>query len=242
MNSSVRPAVHPADWTPERISSFWDNYASVPHFRERFFSLTCGEGILEFVDRFVASRGVFLDYGCGQGDLMQILLSRGRRCFGVDSSPENVRLVTEKLAGQPGFLGAGLASQANLPVTPDTAMVVEVIEHMPRAFAVDFLRAVASFLPSGGHIVITCPNQEDLARAEVLCPECACRFHPVQHMQSLAPADVAALAESAGFDRVYAGATRFRRKGQSRLARGILAAWYTVIRRSPHLVYVGRKR
>lgn len=242
MSGSGRPAVHPADWTLERVSAFWDNYASVPHFRERFFSLTCGEGILEFVDRFVASQGVFLDYGCGQGDLMQILLARGRRCIGVDSSPENVRLVTEKLTGQPGFLGTYLASQAKLPVTPDTAMVVEVIEHMPRSFAVDFLRGVGAFLPAGGHVVITCPNQEDIARAEVLCPECACRFHPVQHMQSLAPSDVAALAESAGFDRVYAGATRFRRKGQSRLARGILAAWYAVIGQSPHLVYVGRKR
>ena len=113
---------------------------------------------------------------------------------------------------------------------------------MPRAMAADFLRGIGALLPAGAHIFVSCPNKEDIAAAEVLCPECGCCFHPVQHMQSLAPADVAALANEAGFDTVFAGATRFRRRGESRLYNSLLVAWYTLIGRLPHLVFVGRKR
>jgi SAM-dependent methyltransferase len=242
-SASERPRVHPAEWSAAQIASFWDNYASIPHLRARFFSLTCGEGILEFAERFVPSQDLFLDYGCGQGDLMQVLLARGRHCMGLDSSPENVRSVTQRFAGNAGFLGAfSSAEPQRLPATPNTVMLVEVIEHMPRSAAVDFLRGVAALLPAGGHIVVTCPNREDIVRAEVLCPQCGCCFHPVQHMQSLAPDEVAALADSAGFDTVHAGATRFRRKGELRIKNALIAAWYSLVRRSPHLVYIGRKR
>jgi len=117
-----------------------------------------------------------------------------------------------------------------------------VIEHMPRVMAADFLRAIGALLPAGAHIFVSCPNKEDIAAAEVLCPECACCFHPVQHMQSLAPADVAALANEAGYDTVFAGATRFRRRGESRLYNSLVVAWYMLIGRLPHLVFVGRKR
>jgi hypothetical protein len=150
--------------------------------------------------------------------------------------------VQKRFAGRDRFLGAFQTPTSTLPTQPDTAFVVEVIEHMPRAMAADFLRGIGALLPVGGHILVSCPNREDITNAEVLCPECGCCFHPVQHMQSLAPADVEALANEAGFDTVFAGATRFRRKGESRLYNSLLVGWYTLIRRLPHLVFVGRKR
>ena len=240
--SSDRPRVHPAEWSTEQITAFWDNYASIPHFRSRFFSLTWSEGVLEFAERFVSSKGVFLDYGCGQGDLIQVLLARGRRCMGVDSSPENIRITRGRFADHAGFLGTFATPHSQLPEVPDTVTLIEVVEHMPRAAAGDFLRGIAELLPRGGHIVVTCPNHEDIVAAEVLCPECGCCFHPVQHMQSLVPSDVVTLANAAGFDTVFAGATRFRRKGELRLVRTIIVGWCSVVRRLPHLVYIGRKR
>lgn len=240
--SQAGPRVHPPAWTPEQITTFWDNYQSVPHFQTRWFSLSCGPGIVDFAERFVDKQGVFLDYGCGRGDLMELLLAGGRHCIGVDSSPANVRTTQGRFEGRPGFLGAFQTPDPALPTQPNTAMVVEVIEHMPRTMATDFLRGIAALLPPGGHIFVSCPNKEDIRAAEVLCPECGCCFHPVQHMQSLAPQDVAALANDAGFDTVLAGATRFRRNGESRIYGSLLAAWYTLTRQLPHLVFVGRKR
>jgi SAM-dependent methyltransferase len=243
-NESPRngPRVHAPAWTPEQITNFWDNYQSIPHFQTRWFSLTCGPGVVDFAERYVAKQGVFLDYGCGRGDLLELLLARGRRCMGADSSPQNVLNAQKRFAGRDRFLGAFQTPTPTLPTQPDTAFVVEVIEHMPRAMAADFLRGIGALLPAGGHILVSCPNREDITAAEVLCPECGCCFHPVQHMQSLAPADVAALANEAGFDTVFAGATRFRRKGESRLYNSLLVGWYTLIRRLPHLVFIGRKR
>jgi hypothetical protein len=101
---------------------------------------------------------------------------------------------------------------------------------------------VGALLPAGGHILVSCPNQEDIGGAEVLCPECGCCFHPVQHMQSLAPADVAALASDAGFETVFAGATRLRRRGESRIYASFLATMVGLFGRPPHLIFVGRKR
>jgi SAM-dependent methyltransferase len=233
--------VHAPEWTPEQVSTFWDNYGSIPHFRARMFSLAWGQGILEFAQGFIPPQGVVLDYGCGRGDLMDALLASGRRCMGCDSSPDSLRTVTERFAGNPAFLGTFQTPNPKLPQRPDVVTLVEVIEHLPPSASRPFLTEIGSLLDPGGYIVITCPNQENLQDSEVLCPECGCCFHAVQHLQSLSPADVAALAESAGFRQVFAGATRFRKKGESGLRRALLAAWYGLIGRSPHLVYVGRK-
>src|SRR6188508_1739273 len=89
--SRSAPRVHPPAWTLEQITNFWDNYQSIPHFQTRWFSLTCGPGIVDFADRHIGKQGLVLDYGCGRGDLMELLLADGRRCVGVDGSPQNVR-------------------------------------------------------------------------------------------------------------------------------------------------------
>lgn len=235
-----RPKVHPPEWTPEQVSAFWDNYGTIPHFRDRFFSLAWSHGILEFAERFIPRQGVVLDYGCGRGDLMEAMLAAGRTCMGCDSSPDSLRTVEQRFAGNPHFLGT-FPSPPELPQPPDVITLVEVIEHLPPVASKDFLTGIGALLQPGGHIVITCPNQEDLQASEVLCPECGCCFHAVQHMQSLAPADLAALAGSAGFRTVFSGATRFRKNGENALLRGIIAGWQSLFGKPPHLVYVGQK-
>jgi SAM-dependent methyltransferase len=232
--------VHSPAWTPEQVASFWDNYGSIPHFRARFFSLSWAEGIIDFAQRFIPGDGVILDYGCGRGDLMNVLLERGRQVMGCDSSPDSLRTVTERFAGQPGFLGA-FQTPPKLPA-PDIITLVEVIEHLPPPAAKEFVASLSALLKPGGHLVITCPNKENLQASEVLCPECGCCFHAVQHLQSLAPEDVAALGEGAGLRTVFAGATRFRKNSESKLRRAVLAGWYRMLGRAPHLVYVGQKR
>jgi SAM-dependent methyltransferase len=237
-----RPAVHTPAWTQEQVAAFWDNYGSIPHFRPRFFSLSWGVGILAIAEKFTPRDAVILDYGCGRGDLMQPMIDGGRRVMGCDSSPDSVRTVAERFAGKPNFLGAFVTSEPARPDPADVVTLVEVIEHLPPPAVPGLLGALASHLKPGGHVIITCPNQEDLQAAEVLCPECACRFHPVQHLQSLAPADVARVAEAAGFRTVFAGATRLRKKGESALLSAVVAGWYRVFGKPPHLVYVGQKR
>ena len=39
---------------------------------------------------------------------------------------------------------------------------------MPRTVAGDFLRGIAALLPQGGHVVVTCPNRENIVDAQVL--------------------------------------------------------------------------
>ena len=239
--SSEKPRVHPAEWSLQQVASFWDNYGSIAHFRDRFFSLTMGEGVLEFAQKFVPAGGTFLDYGCGRGDLLEVLIRRGTRAMGCDSSPDSVRAIEERFGGKENFLGAFQTPVSQVPVVPDTILLVEVIEHMPKSAVNEFLTGVGALLKPGGHVVITCPNGEDIVSAEVLCPECACRFHPVQHMQSLTPDVVESLAGGAGFQKVFSGATRLRRTGEWAAKAWTIARLRTWFGRPPHLVYVGRK-
>jgi 2-polyprenyl-3-methyl-5-hydroxy-6-metoxy-1,4-benzoquinol methylase len=239
---STRPQVHKAEWSLQQVKDFWDNYRSIPHFQKRFFTLVMSEGILEFAAKYVDTKGMFLDYGCGSGELVDALLRRGRSVMACDSSPETVRAVRERFANTPGFLGAVQTPVEALPRTPDVVTLVEVIEHVPAFATPEFLTSVATILAPGGHLFISCPNAEDLTAVDVLCPECGCQFHPVQHLQSLTPDKVAELAAAAGFEKVFAGATRFRRVGESKLKGWLFAKAISLFGKGPHLVYIGRKR
>jgi 2-polyprenyl-3-methyl-5-hydroxy-6-metoxy-1,4-benzoquinol methylase len=238
----TKPQVHKAEWSLQQVTDFWDNYRSIPHFRKRFFTLVMGEGILECAAKFISTKGVFLDYGCGTGELVDVLLRRGRTAIACDSSSEMVRAANERFDKKPGFLGAFTTPVGALPQPPDVITLVEVIEHVPAFAAEEFLTGVAALLPAGGHIFISCPNAEDLAAAEVLCPECGCQFHQVQHLQSLTPEAVATVAAAAGFEKVFAGATRFRRVGESKFKGWLYATGISLFGKGPHLVYIGRKR
>ena len=203
---------------------------------------TCGPGIVDFADRHIGKEGLVLDYGCGRGDLMELLLADGRRCVGVDGSPQNVRKTQSRFEGRPGFLGAFQTPNPKLPAQPDTAFVVEVIEHMPRAVAADFLRGIGGLLPAGAHILVSCPNKEDIAAAEVLsrsaaaasipCSTCRASRPPTSRRWRTRPASTrCSRARPASGAGVRAASTT-----------PWLVAWYTLIGRLPHLVFVGRKR
>ena len=213
---SSRPTVHPAEWTPERVRSFWDNFSETPALQRHYFSGGHGAGILESIDRLSPLSGCVLDYGCGRGDFLELLCARGLTCLGSDSSSQSVQSTGARLAGRPGFLGAFVAGSP-LPKTPDVITLVEVVEHLPPEALPGFLASVASLLSPGGKLLTTSPHREDLLAAEVLCPECACLFHPSQHQASIDPEVMERAAAKAGLRLVGAWPTLFRRNSDKSL-------------------------
>lgn len=183
MPNPSRTAREPMRWTPERIRRFWDYESQFP---ENYYSFKYGE---EIVDRAVRALGIevgrettWLDYGCGYGSLTDILLARG---FGVvihDLSPDSLAACARRCAGAPGFHGTLAESDAAI----DVVALLEVIEHVERDGMRRVIEELRSACRRGTRLVLTTPNNEDLAAppTTVYCPACDTTRHRWQHLRA----------------------------------------------------------
>jgi len=231
-------------WTPTHVERFWNWWGTHPQATEQYFSRLYGESILDDVERRVPLTGVVMDFGAGPGYLTEKLLRRGARVFSVEFSPESAASLESRLSGRSGFLGARAASLDRIPcddASADLAILVEVVEHLDDAILEGTLREVTRVLRPGGHLVVTTPNDEDLGVAEILCPDCGCVYHRVQHVRSWSAASLSKAIERFGYETIAAQATKFTRKG------GLLSRTRRTLRElrgrpAPHLFYLARKR
>lgn len=119
-----------------------------------------------------------LDVGCGSGFFLDSLerKKRYKKLVGLDCSVEALKYVsTEKVQG----------NIANLPFgnnSFDLVTCLEVLEHLPQE---DFEKGILELQRvSKKNILITVPNEDDLARSLVMCPQCYCWFNPCFHICS----------------------------------------------------------
>jgi SAM-dependent methyltransferase len=211
MSTEYRP--HSVVWTPETIDRLWAFYASSGGTGHLYFSARVGSSILRFVRRRILLRGRrILDFGCGPGYLLEELLREGAVCQGLEFSPRSAEAATRRLGAVKDFLGVSLASKlpSGLPNGGfDVVFLVEVIEHLADGDLREVFREVRRLLVPGGHIVITCPNAEDLGAALVHCPECGCTFNQWQHVRTVTRDGLRDLGHQAGFEEVVCKTTLF---------------------------------
>ncbi len=230
------------EWTPETISRFWDWYVVRPGFAGRYFSLQRGHSILEQISPYLPSDGPVVELGAGPGHLTHRLMAKGVPTLALDTSVQAVELLNERFGSTPEFLGAR-ASTNVLPVDSGMAagiVIVETVEHLNANVAASLLGEARRILRPGGRLFITTPNEEDLSAEHVMCPNCACTFHPIQHIRSFSASSLSEQLTSAGFNTLVCRPTYF-----SQLA-GIHAKLESVRRRlerirPPHLLYIGER-
>lgn len=100
-----------------------------------------------------------LDVGCGEGAVLGLLREKGyRRLAGFDLSGENVALCR---GSGLEFVGRHDANEIE-SFTPgerfDVVLLVDLIEHLPKATALPLLIAASRRLADGGRLVIQTPN------------------------------------------------------------------------------------
>jgi len=94
-------------------------------------------------------------------------------------------------------------------------------------------------------VMITTPNEENLEKGEVICPECGCTFHRMQHINTYSSEDLTNLMMKYGFEKKAVLTTTFEKNSVENKIKKI----YKFIRnkvtrdkpKDKHLVYFGVK-
>ena len=233
---------HEIEWTPARVERFWNFYSSNTALAGSYFALSAGKSLLAFIGRRIKI-GQAIDIGCGAGDLIGYLLEQGHQAIGADSSEASLAKVRTRFEGKPGFGGAVrmVDGRIDLPdSSADTAFILEVVEHMDDETLTSALAEAHRVLRTGGHIVLTTPNEEGLDASRIMCPECGGIFHRVQHVRAWSKNTLARYVEPLGFTTVTCEPTVLSQY-QGVMGRLYAIAFRALRGRKPHLIYIGRK-
>jgi SAM-dependent methyltransferase len=246
-------AIHDVDWTPERLKRFWAYISSTPHADRAYFSSHSGDAILEFaVARIpLTAQSRVLDYGCGPGFLLQRLTDRGITAGGLEFSVETLEKARARVGQSPHFAGLTYVERLPSPVpsgSVDIVFLVEVIEHLLPDQIDATLADIARILRPGGYLVLTTPHDEAIERANTICPDCGCVFHPWQHVGSFTTASLRPILERQRLMPVDCVATMLGGSKQGRTLRRIKEAVNYVLTgrandpaQQPHLACIARK-
>lgn len=197
------------DWTPDVVERFWRQMATR---NIKYFSEFNRQGILRLLKLSGGLGPKVLDWGCGNGALLEALVDANVECWGVDASPRAIELTRARLEGQKGFGGAHLVAEAAERFEDgffDSVTCIETIEHVETPALNELLASIRRVLADGGTLLISTPHQEDIESAAVHCPFCDSVFHPVQHIRSWTTEAVTRVLEEAGFSVVFCEGIRF---------------------------------
>ncbi len=213
MDSEFKP--RPIEWTPVKVQRFWAWLSAHAGGHTEYFSKQAGGEVIDFARAHGAIGARVLDFGCGLGHLIEHLLARGVAAAGLDVSEESVRETRARCGAHRLFRGA-----VHAPTLPssfadgsfDTVFLIETIEHLLPDDLARTLGEIHRLLAPGGHLIITTPNDEDLDRSQVMCPECGATFHRMQHVRAFSPVTMKQVLAEHAFDTVVAETRTLRRR------------------------------
>jgi SAM-dependent methyltransferase len=256
MSEAIHFSKHNLEWTPEKISRFWDFESQCAEKRTEYFTQKLGGALIRLARMNHALAEPALDYGAGVGFLTERLVEAGVQAAACDYSPASVESINERLAGHSNFLKCTQMETLPSALPAEyfgTVFLVETLEHLLPEWRRNTLQEIARILKPGGQVVVTVPHAEPLAASQVLCADCGAVFHRVQHVASFNAESLSALMAGHGFkqimcqpislalltDQLQQAWPRFRRGARHLLERAKLLP--VRAEPTPNLVYIGHK-
>ena len=229
------------EWNDEKIKRYWD-YVSL--FPENYFSYQVGKALVDRLSVFFPNARNVLDYGCGPGFLIPHLMNKNMEVSALDFSGESLAVINEKFRGKRFFKRAITIDQLK-DVTEkfDVIMAVEVIEHLDDERLKQTARDIKRLASDNGMVIFTTPDDEDLSKSMVYCPECDHVFHRWQHVRTWSKSSLTLFLKSNGFDIVAIFETNFL---EPKILTGLKLVLDRVLgrpaagKKRPHLVAVAR--
>ncbi len=188
----------PLEWTPELVDRFWDGVWTT-RLKECSFAKQAGRALIVAIDHLLPPGTRVLDFGAGVGDLAALLLERHVGVGGYDPSPAACATLDRRFGTHERYLGTIGPSDRT---TFDVVVMAEVIEHVLDDEFDATLARVARFTTSGGLVVVTTPNDEDLELGMCVDPLANVVFHRWQHVRSFNRTSLAAAMARHGFTEV----------------------------------------
>lgn len=200
---------HDIEWTAEKIQTVWDFYSTSAAHKSLYFGETAGGHFVRVLRRkgLLKNKRSIIDISCGTGAIIENILNQGvgeAKVLGFDPSSLSVEKTNQRNRGANGYSGAYKIN--SYPIAEietdsiDLVIMTEVIEHLDDLSLNQVMTECFRILSRNGHLVITTPNNEDLARSTVICPECACVFHRWQHQRSWSESNVKKAMDAYGFE------------------------------------------
>lgn len=118
------------------------------------------EAFIDFMQSQSANDRTFLDYGCGNGAVVQYAKGLGFDAFGADSSKAAVDYAKTKLELENVMVAQSLDELEDYPKTFDIISSIEILEHLTDP--VEFSKQVFERLKPGGFWFVSTPNRNRL--------------------------------------------------------------------------------
>lgn len=184
-------------WDDESVQAFWDFEAA---FDWRYFTYANGRNIAGMFKTELAGKTRILDYGAGKGFLAANLLERGLRVACFDLSAETTKSLDAKFKNTPNYLGSFTPVEIKARHGSfDAILLIEVIEHLEDTARKVVLGHIYDLLEPGGIVIVSTPNNEDLAQSLICNPRTREVYHRWQHVYSWDAESLPAELERNGF-------------------------------------------
>lgn len=215
-----------------------------------YFALLGGKDLMRVVDKYLHFQGKrVMDYGCGIGILTEEILRKYKpsEVYACDPASESVKETKKRCNKYPSFKAAYVITNEKLPLEDgkfDIIFATEIVEHLSDEALEFLLKQVHRLLRVGGFLVVTTPNEENLKKNIVVCPDCGCYYHRMQHIRSWSKKTLPDYVNQYGFKELKTiTMTLYERNS---VKKKIIADLYNflmhMIKRKPkNLIYVAEK-